>query len=277
MAAIHRNVLTAIAGLSIALAAVSLGTPVHAQTRQFELAALADNSLVLFRSGTPQRTQLVKITGVDGTVIGIDVRPEDNKLYAMTDSSTLYTLDPKSGAATRVSRLGTPFRGGVLSGFDFNPQADRLRLVATTGQNLRINALVGAVAIDGTLAFAPDDRHAGDKPSAVAAGYTNSVAAAKSTVLFLIDQDQDILVKQDPPNDGVLTTVGRLGIDCGPNTGFDIATDSGKDHAFVVCGSVLHTLDLKTGAARAVGPIQSTDPALGKAGYVGLAVIGIAQ
>jgi len=245
--------------------------------KTFELAALTtDNSLLLFRSDAPQTTRVVKIGGADDRVIGIDVRPVDNKLYAITQASTLYTLDAHTGVAKRVTRLGSAFRGGLASGFDFNPQADRLRLVATSGQNLRVNVDVGAVGIDGALAYAPDDLHAGSRPAIVAAGYTNSFADARSTILFVLDHALDILVKQDPPNDGVLTTVGRLGVDCGPSAGFDIAAAGGVDYAFVLCATELYALNVKTGAARALGKVQ-VQSQIGVAGYVGLAVLGVVQ
>jgi len=236
----------------------------------FELAALGTaNSLVLFRSDAPQTTRTVTISGAKGVMIGIDVRPLDGKLYGLTDAGVLHAIDPRTGTATLVSRLGSPFDGGTAAGFDFNPQSDRLRLVAGTGQNLRVNVDVGAVAIDGTLSYASDDDHAGRRPQVAATAYTNSVARAPTTVTFGIDHALDILVRQEPPNEGVLATVGALGIDCTEATGFDIATDArGADHAFLVCGAKLYRLDLESGAARLLGSIGSE-----QSRFIGLAVL----
>ena len=250
--------------------AQSTGAAEPAASPVFDLVALtADNTLVAFRSDAVSSAHAIKITGADGTVIGIDVRPADNKLYGITEIGTLYTIDPRVGASTRVSRLSSAFRGAKASGFDFNPQSDRLRLVATTGQNLRVNVNVGAVAIDGVLTYTSDDLHAGARPSIVAAGYTNSVRAARSTVTLVIDHAFDTLVRQEPPNDGLLTTVGAIGVDCGPATGFDIVTDaSGADYAFMVCETELYSLNIKTGRARSIGNIDS--PATE---FIGLAVL----
>ncbi|MGH8238034.1 MAG: DUF4394 domain-containing protein [Steroidobacteraceae bacterium] len=236
----------------------------------FELAALdTANSLVLFRSDAPQTTRTVPISGARGAMIGIDVRPMDGKLYGITDTGALHTIEPRTGAATLVSQLGSPFDGTTASGFDFNPQSDRLRLIAGTGQNLRVNVDVGAVAIDGTLSYAADDNHAGRRPQVAATAYTNSVARAPTTVTFDIDHALDILVRQEPPNDGVLATVGPLGIDCAETTGFDIATDArGADHAFLVCGAKLYRLDLESGAARMLGSIGAAQTR-----FIGLAVL----
>jgi len=50
-----------------------------------------------------------------------------------------------------------------------------------------------------------------------------------------------VLAVQDPPNDGVLATVGPLGVDFGPLAGFEIVTDSsGQDSAYAASGSTLY-------------------------------------
>ena len=83
---------------------------------------------------------------------------------------------------------------------------------------------------------------------------------ATSTKLFDIDSELDVLAVQDPPNDGVLVTVGPLGVDFAPLAGFAIFTDpAGADHAFAASGATLYTIDLTTGAAKTVGRIGTTD------------------
>jgi hypothetical protein len=99
--------------------------------------------------------------------------------------------------------------------------------------------------------------------------YTNSIPATPVTKTFDIDSNLDVLVLQEPPNDGVLATVGPLGIDFGPMGGFDILTDgSGGDHAFAASGSTLYTIDLGTGAATTLGTIGD-----GSFNLVGLATV----
>jgi hypothetical protein len=76
-------------------------------------------------------------------------------------------------------------------------------------------------------------------------------------------------VLQDPPNDGVLTTVGPLGVDFGETGGFDIVTEpSGAEEAYAASGATLYAIDLNTGAARSLGTIGD-----GRATIVGLAAI----
>jgi trimeric autotransporter adhesin len=239
--------------------ALLLALPAAAQSAapNFDLAALDEQgALLLFSANTPQDVKRLPLAKLAAPLVGIDTRPADGLLYGLSRRNEIYRIDMQSGAATLVSRLGSPFDGAESAGFDFNPQVDRLRLVAHSGQNLRVNVDVGAVAIDTPLRFAADDDHANRRPNVSASGYTNAVAKAARTVTFAIDDGLDILVKQEPPNDGVLRTVGALGIDCGPKNGFDIGTDTrGVDRAFIACQGALYDLNLRTGRATLIGAI----------------------
>lgn len=222
-----------------------------------------DNTLLVFDAGRPAEVRTVKVGRVGGTLLGIDFRPADGRLYGLTSANNLYALDPATGAASLVSTLTVPFDGGVRSGLDFNPQSDRLRLVGSNGQNLRVHPDLGASASDGALAYARGDRHFGRKPAVTACAYTSSVARAPSTRTFDIDPALDVLVLQEPPNDGLLKTVGPLGVDFGVVGGFDILTDAaGRDHGFAVSGQTLYRVDLATGAAAPLGTIGGGRPPL---------------
>ena len=66
-----------------------------------------------------------------------------------------------------------------------------------------------------------------------ATAYTNDVADAQTTEMFDLDSAHDLLVRQDPPNDGILITVGPLGVHVPPEAGFEIVTgDAGGNRAF---------------------------------------------
>lgn len=255
---------------TLALAAVMITAGiVHA--RNANLIGLSeDNTLVVFASDRPSETRRVKVTEVSGTLLGIDSRPANGLLYGVTNANNIYTIDPATGASMLVCTLTVAFDGALRSGVDFNPQSDRLRLVSNNGQNLRVHADIGAAATDGALAYAPTDRHFGKKPTITATAYTNSVADAPYTKTFDIDSDLDVLVLQEPPNDGVLVTVGPLGIDFGPLGGFDIITDgSGVDSTFAASGSTLYAINLETGAATVLGTIGD-----GSVNLIGLAATG---
>jgi len=222
-----------------------------------------------FHADRPAEVRRVQPQGLSGRLIGIDRRPADGVLYGLTTTNEVYRIDPRTGQASLVSSLTVPFDGDARSGVDFNPQADRLRVVSHDGQNLRVNVMLGATAVDGALRYKDGDSGAGKRPRITASAYTHNIADAPDTKLFEIDDERDVLVLQDPPNDGVLTTVGPLGIDFGPLGGFDIVTDAaGRDAGYAASGATLYAIDLSTGAARSMGTIGD-----GRASIVGLAAL----
>ena len=182
------------------------------------LVALTDsrNAPRLPRGPSRRGARASKPSGVADRLVGIDVRPADGRLYGLTAASELYRLDPATGPRSSVATLTVPFDGAARSGVDFNPQADRLRLVSTDGQNVRVHPTLGATAVDRPLTWKPGDPNAGRAPRVTAAAYSANVAGAAETKLFVIDAERDVLALQEPPNDGVLATVGPLGVDFGP-------------------------------------------------------------
>ncbi|HEY9691389.1 MAG TPA: DUF4394 domain-containing protein [Oculatellaceae cyanobacterium] len=245
--------------LAVATILNQLGIINSANAATIRLTGLTDNNtLVSFKPESPNSIASVGVTGLNGNLLGIDFRPANQMLYGVTDTNNIYTINPTTGAATFVSTLSpTLFTAGQQSGFDFNPVPDRLRLVGNNDQNLRINVDTGAVIVDGTLAYAATDANAGANPNITAAAYTNSFAGTTTTQLFNIDSNLDILVQQNPPNNGTLNTIGSLGIDFGSTGGFDIFTGSDQttNTAFAASGSSLYNINLATGAATTLGTI----------------------
>jgi hypothetical protein len=83
----------------------------------------------------------------------------------------------------------------------------------------------------------------------IAAAYINSMKGAKETTLFDIEAGLGAVFRQAPPNDGVLSKVGSLGVNV-ENASFDIATDpSGLNVAMLLTGGKLYTVDLASGKA----------------------------
>lgn len=242
-------------------APVAAGTIEAAPVRPFasRLIALTDNNtLISFTPNDPGQVTTTSIIGLNGTLLGIDTRPANGFIYGLTTANEIYTIDAESGAATLVSTLSQPFEGGTISGFDFNPAADRLRLVGDNDQDFRINVDTGAVIVDGDLAFAEGDSNFSVNPNVTAAAYTNSFDGTTSTQLYNIDTLLNSLVLQNPPNDGTLMTVGNLGVDFDTLGGFDILSSAAGDNTgFAVSDSVLYSIDLETGAASEVGMIGS--------------------
>ena len=241
--------------------------------------------LVSFRPTAPTTfASDVAITGLSGgeKLLGIDVRPKDNLLYGITSGGRIVTIDVATGAATAKATLAAdvadvtlPF--SLISGsefaVDFNPVADRLRVISNTGQSLRINVDTGATTTDGSI------NRAGATPVVTAAAYTNSFAGTGATMLFVADTASDNLALQNPPNDGTLTNIGPFGIDVTGDAGMDIA---GGANGLVLAAlrtgpggpTTLYRVDLLTGAAV---PINGTaNPALSAIGATSVNLIDIA-
>ncbi|MGF1491351.1 MAG: DUF4394 domain-containing protein [Microcoleaceae cyanobacterium] len=217
-----------------------------------------DNTLISFDQSNPGETSAIPVTGLDGVLLGVDVRPANGLIYGVTTANTIYTIDPEDGTATFSSSLDIPFEGGTISGFDFNPAADRLRLVGDNDQNFRINVDTGEVLLDGTLAFVAGDESEGVNPNITGAAYTNSFDGTTTTQLYDIDTLLNDLVLQDPPNDGGLVTVGDLGINFDTLGGFDIlSSPMGENSAFAISNSTLYSVDLSTGMATDLGMVGS--------------------
>lgn len=240
----------------VATAAFSLlaAAPVSA----LDLAGLNNrNELLLFSDKAPGKAKLLPITGVNGKLLGIDVRPADGMLYGIGSDSTIYTINTNSGQATTKGKLSVPLESIDHIVVDFNPQADRLRVIGSTGQNLRANVDTGQTIVDGKLAYRAGDVNAG-KPFGIYAGaYINSYPGAKQTQLFNVDSRNGAYVVQDPPNDGVLRSVGPTGLKAGMVVdSIDIYTDAKDEYfGFAVVGGSLYRLDVGTGKMSRIGAI----------------------
>lgn len=247
----------------------------------------ADGRLVVFATDRPNQTiGSVRVTGLreGDRLVGIDFRPSDltadgvstvGRLYGVSTGSAggaIYTIDPGTGVATFGSALvtgtGTPVvLSGSSFGVGFNPVVDRLRVHGDAGQNLRINVDIGLTIVDAPLAFRAGDANAGSDPDVTGTAYTNSDAdPATGTALYAIDAARDVLVEFPPPggaNGGQMSTVGSLGVDTGPDAGFDIVGSAGGT-AYAVLSvspsgkSSLYTIDLATGRATSAGLLAQT-------------------
>ncbi|MDT2023842.1 DUF4394 domain-containing protein [Methylocella sp. CPCC 101449] len=243
---------------SALLGSVALASQVHADT----VAVLTDDATItIVDPAGKMAAKSWKVSGITGKLAGIDVRPADGMLYGLLEDGTVVTIDTASGKATTKSKLEVMLPKGTMATVDFNPVADRLRVIGSDGMNLRANVDDGKVTTDKPLNFAETDAMKGKPPKVVAGAYINSMKGAKETTLYDIDSTDWTLLKQAPPNDGVLTTVGKLGLK-DKVTAFDIASDGkGGNDAWLISGNMLYKLDLataKTSGAVALKGVNGT-------------------
>ncbi|MFH0340762.1 MAG: DUF4394 domain-containing protein [Chromatiales bacterium] len=270
---------------AIALCALALGITENAlatsgtgkSAKSLKVIGLTDDGrLVKFRSDKPSRSQEIGfvsgLVGNDVALVGIDFRVQDGLLYGVGNGGGVYTIDRRTGVASFVNSLNdgvnpVPLSGNFF-GVDFNPAADRLRIISDTGQNLAHNVNAG-----GTTTVGPGMLNNGANPPVVVLGvsgaaYTNNdLQPNTATTLFDINAMSDQVVIQSPPASGALTPTGSLGVDAGPWVGFDIysslvggVTVNNRAFASLVVGGVygFYQINPLTGAAKRVGKFNDT-------------------
>ncbi len=273
----------------------------------FALPAMAQTLFVLTTDGKLATTTVTNpsllstplaITGVNAgdTLVAIDVRPQNQNLYALgvnatADTAQLYLLSTVTGFAAPIGSAGGYVNaGGSTVDFpatgwdiDFNPAVDRLRVVTSSGLSFRMNPNTGAL-VDGDLGGAagtvaganPDGAINGATTSVSAAAYTNNRPNnGNITTLYTLDPTTNALFIQNPPNAGTQTsgvTVTIFGVavlDFTAVSGFDIApgVNAAASNAAVTSGvgygvlktassSNLYQIDLTTAVATPLGNLD---------------------
>ncbi|TYC51224.1 DUF4394 domain-containing protein [Rhodobacterales bacterium] len=222
-----------------------------------------DNTLVVIDSTDATVKGTMDVTGAD-RLLGIDLRPATGQLIGVTEAQEIVEIDPKTGAATVISKMDTmlPLQDGMPVIVDFNPKADKLRFMTGT-TNHRVDIESGKVTVDGSLAFEEKDMHAGEAPNIVAAAYMNSYGKPEMTAMYDIDATINALIQQTSPNDGTLAAIGKLGVDASKTYAFDIATDAeGSNKAWLATGMWLHTVSLENGKVTGSWEIKGLDQPL---------------
>lgn len=231
----------------------------------------ADQRLISFREQDPANASSVGyVTGLGGgdtALVGIDYRVQDGKLYGVGNAGGVYLINAGTAGATLVNRLSVAL-SGTNFGVDFNPAADRLRIVSDTGQNLRHNVNAGGVTLVDTAA----NYVAGTPASGITgSAYTNNdLQAATATTLFDLDIALDQVALQAPPNNGSLSATGKTSVDAVGDSGFDIYSAPGNGTTFSNSGyavltaadgvSALYNVNLLTGKASAIADFDETAP-----------------
>lgn len=192
-------------------------------------------------------------------LVGIDLRPSNNKIYGLSSLNNLYTFDVKNNSVkVDFERTLASSLPQQAIGIDFNPAADfnitnlqtkpaSLRVVASTGENFAVNVDTGAVVTQTSV-----------ETGFSAVSYINSVPGKSptSTGLYYIDSSSDELkfapsMFNNPTS--VLTTRGGLGIDILSANGFDILGNTNAYGIFKLDdGSVdsqLFSINLQSGVA----------------------------
>ena len=271
-------------GLAIALLLAPAPRPARAALTPRMIALTNGNVLLWLKAATPgtiDKTVLISGVQLNETIVAIDFRPATGQLYGLgivnpvgDDAGRLYLIDPDSGVATPVGPgpFSTSLADGANYGFDFNPAVDRIRVVNSADQNMRINPFTGVIAGNDTSI---DNPTSGEE--IFSSAYDRNTAGTTLTTLYAIDIYSDQLMMQGgvngapSPNGGVISAVGPLGVLLGSRLGgFDIGSDGTAYASLQTIGGLfsLYQINLATGAATLVGAIGN-----GAVPISGLAII----
>lgn len=281
----HQSLLT----LTALLCANGLAAaePIATPRKEKIYAVTHSHRLISFNAGQPGTLlSNVALTGLDAgeQMLRIDYRVANGDLFALGSSGRVFSVDVASGTLQPVGH--TKFQvelQGSRFGFDFNPAADRIRIVSDARQNLRAHPDTGAlvdatpgtegVQTDGMLDYADSDANASKTPQIVAAGYTYNKENEKLTTNFAIDAATGALVRQGSveseqpvvsPNTGKLYTVGSLGVAGITDAHLDIADLNNAAFAWISTAqgtstAQLYLIDLETGTATPLGKVGSDE------------------
>jgi hypothetical protein len=226
--------------------------------------------LIHFNAGQPQKLiERRPLTGLPAGehLVGIDYRVKTGVLHGLASGGRLYTIDTKTGAAKVIGNAAPAALTGSRFGVDFNPVADRVRVVSETSFNMRFHPETGAVvAYDPPLRYGAGDVRFGSLPAVTAAAYSYNKVNDKITTNYALDIAAGTLVMQgskegaEPvvsPNTGLLRTVGSLGVANIEEASFDISAET--DEALATLRTRgrtrLYTVDLATGRATLLGTV----------------------
>lgn len=210
-------------------------------------------------------------------IVGIDFRVARGDLYALSNQGRIFIINLSSGVATLVpgSKPTEPINDGHW-GFDFNPAADKMRVVGKQNLNLRLHPDTGAIVdfdgktlgtqMDPRLTYDQGDVNAAYTPDIVAAAYTYNPTNEKLTTNYAIDKQRGTLVMQGTkegatpavsPNLGVLYTIGGLGIEPIQDASLDISDINNVALGTITTSASLPAklvvIDLTTGRAELLG------------------------
>lgn len=258
-----------IAGAAIALGLAAMSTNAFAVGG---FALTTDQRLIRVQATNPSNARVVGaltgFTNSDTALVGIDTRVQDGALYGVGNNGGVYRISTTNASMTLVNTL-TVSLSGTRFGVDFNPAADRLRIISDNGQNLRHN-LAGTTLADDALDYAPGtpvNSQGTTVSGVVSAAYTNNdLNSTTGTTMFVVDGNLNQVALQSPPNNGSLVATGALGVDPTDSVGFDIFTNFDSNNGTILnnigYASVLnggtanvYRINLLTGSASLVGTI----------------------
>ena len=227
----------------------------------FGSSATGGTPLVTFNSNAPGT--ILSSVGLARSYGSLDFHPFTGELFGVDTASAtgsfIYRIDPTTGAETSLSLTGDilSLENTGVTGMAFDPVTGFLRLTESNSQvNYLVNILGNSAAVtrQTDFSFAPGDPNFGQ------AIRVDSMAFSSNQILYGIDSGLNILVSINPQADGLVNTIGSIGIPGFNLYGFDITEDNRG--FFTVDNNItsqFYSLDLATGSSTLIGDIGSSN------------------
>ncbi|MCW1885606.1 DUF4394 domain-containing protein [Luteolibacter flavescens] len=232
----------------------------------------SDNSFYSFDSAVPSVVTQVGAAGSAAGYVDLDVYGANGSLYGITASGSGASINLSTGASSGGWTPNTNPITGAVNAFDFNPAADRVRVISNGGtNNYRVQpdfasapqtiTNPGGVTVDGGFNFTSSTGTLRPGIFVLGAGYTNPGNNPASTILYTLSSDGFLNSHTTPAGsfgDGV--AIGAAGLGFTPTgSGFDIDLE-GIGYAIANSDGVsnLYAIDLTTGVGTLVGAVGTT-------------------
>lgn len=227
------------------------------------------NELVTFDAATPATvTSIGTVTGLgtEESIVGLDFRPADGNLHAVTTSGDMLIIDPATAIGTPIQSIvgdGTALVADRY-GVDFNPAANALRVIGSDGLNLRVPTTALVAPAPATPVNTLVDGRMGVVQGVTAAAYTNPFQGEgnSGTDLFVIDASGQFY-RQDA-NGGSLTPIGDglvEGVTAASAYAIAQVGSENEHYALLTVGSSvgLYTIDPVAGTAELIDELEAGD------------------
>src|SRR4029077_15402458 len=148
------------------------------------------NQLVTFDSANPsvllRSTPIVGFFAAGEVITDIDVRPGTGALSGRSKFARLFLINPLNPFALPV---GSPVPlVAQFKGIDFDPRNDNIRVLSNQGENILLDSVNGSlINVGAPLSYVAGDPFQGLQPRITGEAYVNSVPAATTTGIYMID------------------------------------------------------------------------------------------
>ena len=114
------------------------------------VALVGKDTIVIVDMDKSKVRKSVKVTGIDGVLVGIDVRVVDGMLYGLIKGGKLYNIEIDGKEKMKEKDLDKMLRDGMVVKVDFNIEVDRLSVIGSNSKRFSVKVEEGKESKDGS-------------------------------------------------------------------------------------------------------------------------------